>query len=260
MKCKEIIEIIEKRYPLDAAESWDNPGLIAGDDEDDISKIMVALDATDETIDQAVKEKAQLLITHHPMIFGKIRQVNNKTLEGRRLLKLIKNGISCYAMHTNFDVKSMADINEAQIGLNDTEVLYPTAQNDNVPEGIGRVGWLEKPMKYDELAMHVKRAMHTESVRCYGNTDRLIKRAAVSGGSGKSMIQAALDKHAEVLITGDIDYHTGIDACANGLLIIDAGHFGTEHVFKSFMTKWLKEVIPGCDVIEACQNEPFFII
>lgn len=260
MKCREIIEIIEKRYPLEVAESWDNPGLIAGDEETEVSRIMVALDATDETIDQAVNEKVQLLITHHPMIFGQIRQVNNKTLVGRRILMLIRNGISCYAMHTNFDVKSMADINEEQIGLKDTEVLYPTVQDDRTNEGIGRVGWLEKPMKYEELAMHVKRALQTESVRCYGNTDRLIKRAAVSGGSGKSMIRAALDKHAEVLITGDIDYHTGIDACAEGLLIIDAGHFGTEHVFKRFMTEWLREVIPACDIREACQNEPFFVL
>ena len=260
MKCKDIIEIIEKRYPLEAAESWDNPGLIVGDDEIDVSSIMVALDATDETIDQAVKAGAQLLITHHPMIFGRINKVNNKTLIGRRILKLIRNDISCYAMHTNFDVKSMADINEAQIGLKYTEVLYPTAQNDGIAEGIGRVGWLEKPMKYSGLAEHVKKAMQTESVRCYGDTDRLIKRVAVSGGSGKSMIQAALDKHAEVLITGDIDYHTGIDACAEGLLIIDAGHFGTEHVFKSFMSKWLKEMIPDCDIREVCQNEPFFVV
>ena len=260
MKCKGIIGIIEKRYPLEAAESWDNPGLIVGDDEAEISKIMVALDATDETIDQAVRNDVQLLITHHPMIFGQIRQINNKSLIGRRILRLIRSGISCYAMHTNFDVKSMADINEAQIGLKDTEVLYPTMQNEKISEGIGRVGWLEKPMKYDELARHVKRAMQTESVRCYGDTEKFIKRAAVSGGSGKSMIQAALDKQAEVLITGDIDYHTGIDASAEGLLIIDAGHFGTEHVFKSFMTEWLREMIPDCDIMEAYQNEPFFVI
>ena len=260
MKCKEIIGLIEEQYPVSCAEDWDNPGLIAGDDESEVNKILVALDATDEVIEQACLQKAELLITHHPMIFGSVKQINNRTVTGRRILKLIRNGVSCYAMHTNFDVRGMAKLNEEQLGLRETEPLYPTGENDGYPEGIGRIGYLAEPISYTELAELVKKAMGIDSVRCYGRADKKIGKAAVCGGSGRSMVSTAIEKGADVLITGDIDYHTGLDAYAEGLLIIDAGHFGTEHIFSEFMTKELKKLCPKCKVTAAVQTSPFTVV
>lgn len=260
MKCKEIIGLLEKYYPADCAEDWDNVGLLAGDEESEVKDILVALDATDEVTEQAVEKKVQMLITHHPLIFGSVKKINNRSVTGRRLLKLIGNHISYYAMHTNFDIRGMARLNEEQIGLVNAEVLFETSENNGVPEGIGRVGELKAPMKYMELAEHVKEVLGIDSVRCYGYKNPFIKRAAVSGGSGKSVVSSALAAGAQVLITGDIDYHTGIDAAAEGLYIIDAGHFGTERVFMEYMTGRLKEMFPECNIIMAEQKPPFITL
>ena len=260
MKCEEIIRLIEEEYPADCAESWDNPGLLVGGSGHEVKRIMVSRDATDEVIDQAVKNKADMLITHHPMIFGGIKQINDGSLVGRRILKLIQNNIACFAMHTNFDIRGMAELNEKQLGLTNTQVLFETGEYDGKAEGIGRVGYLGEEMSYKELAEFVKKSLDIPNVRCYGNTDEKISKVAVSGGSGKSIVSSALKSGAQVLVTGDIDYHTGIDAAAEGLFIIDAGHFGTEKVFIEYMSKKLKKKLEGkCVVMSANQSAPFTV-
>ena len=260
MKCKEIAELIEKEYPKSCAEEWDNVGLLAGDEDTEVSDIMVSLDATDEVVEQAVSNKVQLLITHHPLIFGSVKQINNSSVVGRRLLKLIGNGIAYYAMHTNFDIRGMAQLNEEQIGLINTQVLYETGEENGIPEGIGRVGELPNAVDYLTLAEHVKKSLGIDSVRCYGCGAPDIKRVAISGGSGKSVVSSAIKAKAQVLITGDIDYHTGIDAADDGLYIIDAGHFGTEYVFMEYMTQKLKKLLPECNIIKAEQKPPFVVV
>lgn len=260
MKCSDITALLEKKYPGESAEDWDNVGLLAGDENSDVKNIMVALDATDEVVRQAVKARAQLLITHHPLIFGAVKQVNNKTIVGRRLLKLIGNNIAYYAMHTNFDIKAMAELNAGQIGLVNDSVLYEVRQCDGIAEGIGRVGELKEEMSYVQLARYVKDVLDIDSVRCYGLDDKKVRRVAISGGSGKSVVDSAINAGAQVLITGDIDYHTGIDAAANGLYIIDAGHFGTEKIFMDYMTRELRKMLPDCSVVKANQAPPFVTV
>lgn len=260
MRCKDIIELIENEYPAYCAEDWDNVGLLAGDENAEVNDIMVALDAVDEVVNQAVNSNVQMLITHHPLIFGSIKQINNSSVIGRRLLKLIGGGIAYYAMHTNFDIRGMARLNEEQIGLVNTGVLFETGEEDGKPEGIGRVGELPEEMSYSQLAEHVKRSLGIDSVRCYGYGDPAVRRVAISGGSGRSVVSCAVKAGAQVLITGDIDYHTGIDAAAEGLYIIDAGHFGTERVFMEYMTGRLKEMFPECNIIMAEQKPPFITL
>lgn len=110
MLCKDIIKIIEQDYSPRYALSWDNVGLLAGRDDKEVAKIYVALDATDEVVDEAILAGADMLVTHHPLIFSGMKQVNNQNFIGRRLVKLIQHDISYYAMHTNYDVKGMADL------------------------------------------------------------------------------------------------------------------------------------------------------
>ena len=266
MKCSDIIALLEKEYPVEKAEEWDNPGLLVGRADREVKKVIVALDATDEVIGLAVREKAQMLFTHHPMIFGAVKKINDGDFLGRKILTLIENGISYYAAHTNYDVCRMADLNEEQIGLTDTEVLLVTgtapvsAAGTMIPEGIGRVGNLKTPVSLKELALRVKTAMDVESVRLFGPGEKIVSRAAVSGGSGKSVIKDALDAKAEVLITGDIDHHAGLDALDCGLCIIDAGHYGTEHCFIADAAARLRTLAPELEVIEADQKEPFMVL
>ena len=150
MLCREIMQVIEAAYPRDAALDFDNVGLLAGRAEKEVSRVYIELDATDAVIDRAVKAGADMLITHHPLIFSPVKRITDEDFISRRILKLIQNDISYYAMHTNYDVLGMAELSEKVLGIHDTEVLDVTMEKDGKPEGIGRVGTLERPMTLEE--------------------------------------------------------------------------------------------------------------
>ena len=118
MQCKEIIEVLEQDYSRSYALPWDNVGLLAGRDDKEVKKIYVAVDATDEVIEAACACKADMLITHHPLIFGGRMKITNEDFIGRRLLKLIRQDISYYAMHTNYDEMCIRDSNRPDVIIN----------------------------------------------------------------------------------------------------------------------------------------------
>lgn len=257
MKVKEIAQILEEQSPASYALAWDNVGLLAGDPDQEVKKIYLALDATDETVEEAAGMKADLLVTHHPLIFSGMKRITADDFVGRRLLRLIQNGISYYAMHTNFDIKGMAELSAAMIGLSDVRVLDVTASFDGREEGIGRVGLLSLPMTLECCAQFIKSVFSLPSVRFFGNPDRLLTRAAICPGSGKSEIGNAISHGADVLITGDIGHHDGIDALAQGLCIIDAGHYGLEHIFIRYMEKYLMNRCSGLEIAAQKIRFPF---
>lgn len=259
MKCREVIDIIENMCPLDAACEWDNPGLIAGDYESQVRSIMVALDATDEVVEAAINQHVDMLLTHHPLIFGKIGKINSDDIIGKRLLKLIHNGINCYAAHTNFDVKAMASLAASMLGLEAPEVLEVTAVKDGMEEGIGKISdvyessamtWIEK----------LKASFELTNVIVYGDTDKIVKRVAISPGSGKGMIEHAAAKKADLLITGDIGHHDGLDAVESGITVVDAGHYGLEYIFIDYMAKFLERECSDVRIITCKTGVPYKII
>ena len=126
MTCKEIMEKLEERWNPSYALEWDNVGLLVGREDKEIKKVFTALDATEETIAQALEFGADLLITHHPMIFSPVKKVTSADFIGRRLITMIQADLCYYAMHTNFDVKGMAQLNQECLGLTDCEVLEET--------------------------------------------------------------------------------------------------------------------------------------
>jgi dinuclear metal center YbgI/SA1388 family protein len=240
MKLKDLIRYLEQLSPVQYAEDWDNVGLLLGDDTQEVTRVMIALDATDYVVEQAVLQKVDVLLTHHPMIFKPVKQINNHSMVGRRLLKLAGHHIAYYAMHTNFDIKGgMAEIAARRIGLTDMEPLEVTAVEQGVPEGIGRVGHLPEAMTVREIAEDIKQKFGLKNVILYGNKSNKVWKIAICPGSGKSEIQNALAAGAELLITGDIGHHEGIDALDQGLMILDATHYGLEHIFIEFMAGYL---------------------
>ena len=259
MKAGEVIRILEEQSPLSFACDWDNVGLLAGDREKEVQKIYIALDATDEAIDAAVGAGADLLLTHHPLIFKGLKRVVAEDFIGRRIIKLIQNDMAYYAMHTNFDVVGMADLSAAMLGLQDASVLDVTAVVGGKQEGIGRVGILLEPMDLRHCAQFVKAAFGLSQVQIFGDGGTLLKKAAISPGSGKSEIGNAIAQGADVLITGDIDHHDGIDAVARGLCVIDAGHYGLEHIFIGYMAKYLKERCKGTEIFVHPLQMPFWV-
>ena len=260
MRCQDILEKIEARYPRKYACDWDNVGLLVGREDKEIQKIYIALDATDEAIEEAIANGADMLLTHHPMIFKGMKRVTQEDFIGRRIIRLIQNDMVYYAMHTNFDVMGMADLAADYLGISDTRVLEITSVSETGEEGIGRYGSLKKEMTVRECCEEVKQAFSLENVKVFGNLERKVKTAAISPGSGKSVISNALQAGVDVLITGDIDHHEGIDAVAQNMTVIDAGHYGVEHIFIPYMEQYLKREAKELEIAVQPLTFPFQII
>ena len=257
MLCKDVMAVIEGSYARRYAMEWDNVGLLVGRDDKEIERIYVALDAGDEVIAEAARWGADLLVTHHPLIFGGMKQITNQDFIGRRVLELVRRDISYYAMHTNYDVVRMADLAADLLGLLRQEVLEVTCEESEESLGIGRIGYSEEPMTLKECCERVKEVFSLEAVRAFGNPKRQVCRVAVCPGSGKSVLRDALRKGADVLITGDIGHHEGIDAVAQGMAVIDAGHYGMEYIFVEDMRRFLTERLPGAEVLGAPVSHPY---
>lgn len=374
MKCKSVISILEKLAPKKYAEDWDNVGLLLGKEEKEVKKIMVALDATENVINQAVKQEIDMLITHHPMLFSPIKSITSQDFLGKRIIKLLQNDISYYAMHTNFDVAAMADAVAEKLDLMNTRVFEPvyteklfkiavfvprdhaekvrmamvkegagfignysgctfqgegigtfiplegtnpyigklnetsyvneikietivdkprmnaviqamikvhpyeepaydiyTLYNSIDTVGIGKYGYLKQDISLQNLAMRVKMALNISNVQIVGDLEQKVASVVIVPGSGKSFLKRAIQMKADVYITGDIDHHTAIDAMEQGLCIIDAGHFGTEHIMvdyiKDYINNYLHNInwnLNGEDInvsiITAKESSPFITI
>ncbi len=258
MICKEIIEKIEETYPKEYAMKWDNVGLLAGREKKEVAKIYIALDLTDEVLQNAVEFGADMIITHHPLLFSPLRSVTDQDFIGRRIVKLLQNDICYYAMHTNYDILRMAELSADILGICNTEVLEPIS--DGEEEGIGKIGTLESCMTLRECCELVKERFALDSVKVFGDMEKKVSRAAICPGSGKSVIDTALQKGAEVLITGDIDHHEGIDAVARDMAVIDAGHYGLEHIYIDDMYKFLTRRFSGIAFQKAEKKGPFQVV
>lgn len=374
MLCRDIIFGLEQLAPKRLAEDWDNVGLLVGREDQDVHKIMVALDASESVVDQCIAAKVDLLVTHHPLLFSSLKQVTYGNAQGRKLMKLISNQISCYAMHTNFDVAVMAREAAKKIDIINPKILYKTYEENSYklvvyvpvdcvdavrqafikedaghignysgasfgaqgigsfkplagakpyigeenktsfvqevrletivrPErldatiqamlrahpyeevaydvyklenqgsvaGIGCYGYLNRDMLFEELVEKVKKELKLSHVLASGNKNRKVATVAISPGSGKSVVKNALKVKADVLIAGDIDHHTALDALEEGLQIIDAGHFGTEHMFVDFLRGYIYDYLYRADhnyvgipneieIIPAKEEAPFQIM
>lgn len=258
MLCREIVAIIECTYPKCAALEWDNVGLLVGRKEKEVKKIYIALDATDEVIDEAIKLHVDMLITHHPLIFSPLKKITDEHFVGNRVVKLLQNDIAYYAMHTNYDVLGMAELSGKLLELQETDVFEVTNEEHHI--GIGRIGDLKREMTLKECCELVKNVFFIPTVKLFGDKKSVVKRVAISPGSGKKMTQVALEKCADVIITGDIDHHEGIDAVAQGLAVIDAGHYGLEHIFIKDMVTYLEKHLDEVEVKSASIVHPFCVI
>lgn len=260
MILKDIIERLEMVAPEEFAQEWDNVGLLVGDRQQDIQKIFIALDADENAIAQAKACGAQLLLTHHPLIFSPLKKVNCDHFISARVVDLLRSQMSCYAMHTNFDVTQMGILAAQRIGLPVEAPLADIFVQDGRECGIGVVGNLADPVSLGGLCAIVKNSFELETVKVFGASDVRVSRVAICPGSGKSTIEDAIFAGAQVLITGDIDHHSGIDAVAQGLCIIDAGHYGIEHIFISDMEQYLKTSFPEVEICAQERKDPFIVL
>lgn len=363
IKCQTIAGILDELAPRSLAESWDNVGLLTGDGRKTVNRVMVCLDAPEWVIEEAIENKVDMIISHHPMIFSGIKRVNTDTAIGRKLIRLIKNDISLYCLHTNFDIVSggLNDIFARELGFSQWTIIeetyrekllklvvyVPAGHEDSVadaiclagagyigkysnctfrsrgtgtfepqegtkpfigsvgslerveefrvetivPEkrlskvigamlkvhpyeeaaydifetknegqvmGLGRIAELERETTLSTLAGNVKALLNAESIRYAGDSNRNIKKVALLNGSGSKFISSARFAGADVLITGDMQYHSILDALEMGLCVIDAGHYATEKIMMKYITDFLKnrfmELKVDIDVVESSSN------
>ena len=260
MKAYELTSWLEKKYPADAAEDWDNVGLLTGDDTNEISHVFLALDLTEETLAEAIENGADMIITHHPMIFSGIKKINNHSFTGRKIITLIQKGIVYYAMHTNYDVCRMGALVAEKIGLKECVPLEETGEWQELPCGIGVFGILEESEELFSFGERIKEIFGLEELRCFGNS-RKIRRVAVCPGSGSSVIDQAIAKGADVFLSGDVGHHTGIDAVAQGMAVLDAGHCGLECLFMEDMKQYLQKQTGGkIEIFTMPKQLPYSVI
>lgn len=217
----DLVELLEELMPSSLAEDWDNVGLMLGRRAKTVKKILLALDLTKEVVEQAIAQKTDLIITHHPAIFKKLKCVVDNDWQQDLLLTLAENGIAVYSAHTNLDCVSAGvnDVLAKLLRLEDIETLDDS-------NGLGRIGTVAKASLAD-YALLVKEALRADYL-VVGDAGRAVHRVAVCGGAGSDLIKIALAKGADTLVTGDVKYHSAQEAVFSGLNIIDAGHQPTE--------------------------------
>lgn len=234
MKVKEILNTLDKMAPLSLALSYDNSGFLVGDAKAEVKTAVVALDCTKEVLNFAIEKNAELIITHHPLIFEPMKCVTNETNE--IVFSLILNKISLISMHTNLD--------SAKGGVNDALALALGLKNIKKiedDEGFAfRMGSLEDEMTADELALHIKQSLG--GVVRYSGSNKPIKTVAVCGGSGGDLLDLA-KQNADAFVTADIKHKQLIKAANMGYSLFDAGHFHTENtVIGPFCNALVKKI------------------
>lgn len=241
---KKVIEILDELAPFELAEKWDNSGLQIGSHDLTIKKALIALDPTLEAVRMAVSKGAQLLITHHPLLFRGISCIDFNLYPGDVIREAIKNDIAVIATHTNLDC-AKTGINHhlaKKIRLVDVEILEPKELHGEKGYGLGVIGNLPEPADLFSVTLLIKKALEINNLKVIGSNESLVKRIAVVGGSGRDLISASAGKNADLLITGDIGHHDALMAKTLNINVIDAGHFSTERAALKGFIKNLKEL------------------
>lgn len=246
MRLKTIITYLENKFPPYMKEEWDNVGLMVGDREQDIKKIQLSLDVTDTVIEHAINNKMDLIITHHPLIFKGINKINSDSSLGRKILKLIKNNIAVYSLHTNLD-SGRDGINDYIMklifGFENSEILD---KKDNENYGIGRVITLDKIYTGKEILELLKEKLSLKNIVTVNLAkDKEIKKIAIITGSGGSYWRKIKANNIDLFITGDIKYHEALDMREEGVSAVDIGHFESEHIFVNIIKELLDNRFDG---------------
>lgn len=252
MKLFELEQKIEQVAPLHLAMDFDHVGLLLGDDNKEIGKVLVSLDLTEAVVDEAIEKNVDLIVTHHPLLFEPVYAITTRNAKGRMLLKLAEHQIAYYAAHTNMDI-AKGGINDYLcdlLGLEHCAVLEKTVGDD----GLGRIGMLTERMCAERFLHHVQKALQCPRI-LYAGAMGYIQKVAVCSGSGSSLIELALENGADALVTADLKYSAAQQLEGEPLMVVDAGHFGTEVFFCDIIRKILDDSVS----VEIAKNNSDYI-
>jgi len=255
MRTDELKNIIESLCPLDLQENWDNSGFQIRFDNLPVKKVLVAMEITDAVIDEALLSKAEVIITHHPLIFGNLRCVDGNDVTGNYIQRLIKHNISVYSSHTPFD--------KCEGGNNDylAKLLHlcQIQKMESDETGICRVGFVDGECTIAEYIEQISSWMKIDKtyMSFTGCLDSEVSKVGLCTGSGAEFIDIADKENCDLFITGDVKYHSAQTAKALGLNVLDIGHYGSEKIFVENMASYLKKNT-DLEIIESKQDlNPF---
>lgn len=250
---RDVCSVLERRFPLEGAESWDAPGLVVGDPDQPVTRIHIAVDAVAATIDEAIGVGAELLLVHHPLLLRGVTSVAESTAKGALIARLIRSGCALYAAHTNADVVetgTSARLADA-IGMVDTVPIVPGTG----AHGLGRVGSLPEPLTLAQLAQRVADVLPPTvgGVRFAGDPDRVVRRIAVCGGAGDSLLAESAVRQSDVYVTSDLRHHPASEALesaavSGGPALIDTAHWASESLWLDAVADELRADVPGLTV------------
>ena len=228
-----LIEFLERFAPPRLAESWDNVGLLLGDSAASVERVMTCLTVTLESAAEAIEERVDLIVSHHPLPFHAVKRITTDTVTGQLLWNLARHGIAIYSPHTAFD-SAREGINQRLadgLGLIDIRPIAPAAvandgSHDNL--GAGRYGALPFKMPLSALADKVKQFLKIDPIQRVGDPDQVVDHVAVACGSAGEFLEPALQLGCDCLVTGETRFHTCLEAEADGIGLILAGHFASE--------------------------------
>jgi dinuclear metal center YbgI/SA1388 family protein len=244
LRIHEIVSAFEAVAPLALQESYDNSGLIVGEMGAQVSKALLCLDSTEAVVDEAIAKGCDLIIAHHPIVFGGLKRFTGGDYVQRALIKAIRNNIAIYACHTNLDNVLRGGVNERiaqQLGFEAERVLRPVAADFGSVAAVGRLDDsdvfrtagagvlcnLQKPMNVLDFLQHLKAKMGVEVVKYTKCDVEMVSKVAICGGAGSFLIGDALRAGADAFITSDVKYHEFFDA-EGKMLLCDIGHYESE--------------------------------
>ena len=232
--------MIESFAPLSIQEKWDNSGLCIGSQDAEVTSVLLGLDCTPELVDEAIECGADMIVTHHPLIFSGLKKINSEDPVGEAVVKAIRAGIAVYAAHTNADkvIEGVSGAMAARLSLTDVEVL----DEDGEGTGLGAVGNLPEPMDASEAIAYVKERFGLKVMKTSRPLTEKISRVALCGGSGGSLIGAALRSGAQLYISGDISYHNFFTP--KGFMLMDIGHYESEKEIVDILFSLIKKNFP----------------
>ena len=235
---------LAKLAPIEAKMDFDNVGLLVGRTAAEVTRVLIALDITDEVIEEAIEIDAQLIVSHHPMFFS-LKSVTDGDRTGRKIVRLLSSGISAICMHTNLDA-ARGGVNDAlaeKAGIINPELLAADGVLlSGEPFSYGRFGELKSKCTLNEYLAFIKDALKTNGLRYCGSTP--VKKVAVIGGSGGDYMHEAMARGCDTFITADVKYDVFLEAKELGINLIDADHFCTENVVVERLKKWINSEFP----------------
>ena len=249
MNVQEIVDFLETIAPRAMKYDWDNVGLLCGSAKQEVHKILVALDPFENVCREAAQKGADLLVTHHPLIFHAPKSVTDETDVGRSILFLARHGICAVNAHTNLDCApgGVNDVLAETLGLSGIRVLSPMGEDSQGrPWGLLRGGLVEE-QPLSAFLEQVKSRLQAKGLR-YVDSGKAVRRVAVGGGACADEMFTALDAGCDTFVTADVKYDQFLEARALGITLMDAGHYATENVVCPKIVQYLSLKFPGIPV------------